>query len=856
MMRQECIEAVSQALGRALTQAQSQDIENRIARAMRQLAVDDLNGWRAMSEADRLAAAAERAAADMQAEVALKERRIALTALRHDAVHSYLERSRFSPIDALARSLMFMSDGKSGTLSVESKTQAIRNHALGQMLDVFDTAKGGLLGLVTDPAKTLAIARELRGTRTGDADAARAAQAFRDVSTQLRERFNRAGGDIGRLENWGFPQSHSQHLVATGGGGLRGDAARAMWVDDAIAGLDRGQYVNENGTLMNDGQLRELLSAAWETLATNGANKIEPGRGLPGRGLVANHGSAERILHFRDAESYIRYAEKYSESTILETMRRHVEGLARDIALTETFGPNPHLAFRYWRERATQQMKMREPERTEKIEAKARWLDTVYQNTAGTKEPPVNAALAEGMDTYRAANVGARLGSAALVAAITDPATSALTAVHNGIPAWQVMANEVRTLNPANPTDRRVALRAGLGINQYLGAMNRWGMDGMARDGQVSGRIARYAGGMASAVMKFSGMNAVTRAGQQAFGSVLLDSLGEMTRAAGGLDAAPNAKLARRLKDAGIGDTVYSVWKLAQPEDWRGMGDSVLTAESIYRVSDEALEAAARAENTTPARLRERAATELMAYVDGETNMAIIEPGVRERTALYGGTRRGTLGGEVLRGALQFKAFPISILMRHGARAMSMPTGIGKIGYSAALIGMTTLLGGVALQLGEVVSGRDPQDTTNPQFWSRALLKGGGLGIFGDLMFQDYTKYGSSVGALAAGPLGGDIEDLTKLVLANIQRGAEGKDTDVGARAVRMLKGKIPFANLWYTKAATDRLLFNQLQELASPGYLRRMEQRARTEFQQQYFWRPGEAVPQRGPDLGRVLAQ
>jgi hypothetical protein len=210
----------------------------------------------------------------------------------------------------------------------------------------------------------------------------------------------------------------------------------------------------------------------------------------------------------------------------------------------------------------------------------------------------------------------------------------------------------------------------------------------------------------------------------------------------------------------------------------------------------------------------------------------------------------------VLRGALQFKAFPISILMRHGARAMSMQTGIGKIGYTGGLLLTTTLLGGVALQLGEIVSGRDPQDTTNPQFWTHSLLKGGGLGIFGDLLFQDYTRFGSSVGALAAGPLGGDIEELTKLVLANIQRGAEGKETDVGARAVRMLKGKTPFANLWYTKAATDRLLFNQLQELASPGYLNRMEQRARKEFQQQYYWRPGEVAPQRGPDLGRVLAQ
>ncbi|KNE28169.1 hypothetical protein [Achromobacter spanius] len=859
-MRQECIEAVSRALGgRSLTQAEVTNIENRIAMAMRKMAAEDITAWRGMSEADRMVTAADRAARDIAADAALKRRRVALTALRHDAIKNYLERpGQKDPLEALSRSLMFYSDGKSGTLSVESIAQGIRNEAMGQMLDVFDSVKGGMLGLITDETKVLNMVRELRGQQTGDADAAKAARAYGEVSERLRDRFNRAGGNIGRLENWGFPQAHSQRLVATGGGDMKGAEARAAWVEDAMGGLDRGQYVNEDGSLMNDTQVRELLGAAWETLATNGANKIEPGRGGPASGMVANHGSAERILHFKDAESWIAYAQKYSDTSILETMLRHVDGMARDISLTETFGPNPHLQFRFWREWGVKEMSLRNPENAEKITARARWLDTVYQNTAGTKEPPVNAAFAEGMDTYRALNTAARLGSAALTAAVTDPATNAMTAIYNGLPVMQVMTNELRALNPANVADRRAALRAGLGINQYLGAMNRWGIDGMARDSQVSGRMARYATGAASAVMKFSGMNAVTRAGQQAFGSVLLDTLGDMTRAAGGLDAAPNARLAQRLKQSGITDDVYGVWKLAQPEDWRGMGDTVLTPESIYRIADADLAGAAEAAQTTPQRLREQAATQLAAFLDSETNMAIIEPGVRERSFMYRGTRRGTLGGELLRGALQFKAFPIAILMRHGYRAMSTPGGWGKGAYIAGLMGLTTVLGGIALQLGEVVSGRDPQNMepfTN-NFWTRSLLKGGGLGIFGDLMFQDYTRYGTSIGGLMGGPLGGDVEDMAKLVLGNVQRGAEGKETDVGARAVRMLKGKIPFANLWYTKAATDRMIFNQLQELVSPGYLRRMEDRARKEFGQQYYWRPGEATPRRGPDLERALPQ
>ncbi|KXA74403.1 hypothetical protein CBR67_02920 [Bordetella hinzii] len=95
-----------------------------------------------------------------------------------------------------------------------------------------------------------------------------------------------------------------------------------------------------------------------------------------------------------------------------------------------------------------------------------------------------------------------------------------------------------------------------------------------------------------------------------------------------------------------------------------------------------------------------------------------------------------------------------------------------------------------------------------------------------------------------------------KATMGNVQRTAEGRDSDSGAAAIRLLKGKIPCANLWYTKAATDRLIFNQLQELASPGYLRRMERGARKEFGQEYFWRPDSAVPDRAPDLSRAAGQ
>lgn len=862
-MRAECIDAVSKALGRRITQTEAQGIEGRINQAMRRLAADDRHAWLGMTYSERMLAAADRAAGDVAADAALKRRRVALTVLRHDSIKSYLDNnaSRFKggiasvggEIEALKRILSFYSDGKSGTLSIESTANSIRDEALGQIMDVFDVTQGRMMGLFTNKEGVLALVRELRGQSSGNADAAKAAQTFRGTADRLRQRFNRAGGNIGRLEDWGMPQSHSQQLVARAG--------KKQWVQDYISWVDRNRYTNVDGTLMSDVELSEFLENAWDSIATNGANKLEPGK-ISGHGLRANRGSQERQIHFKDAESYIAAQQKYSDTPMLQTITGYVDRMARDIALVETLGPNPNQMMKYWSDAAMKVMKERRPKDSGKIDADVTRLETLYNEVSGAQSAIGSQALAEGFDSYRSLNVGSRLGSAVLTAALTDPASMAVTAVHNGIPVNRVFMNELRTLNPANAVDRRQALRAGLGIQQFLGAINRFGTDGLARDSEVSGKIARYSQSAAAGVMRLSGMNAVTRAGQQAFGTVMMDSLGSLTRGAyslsalakkgGALDS--DARLARRLQSYGITDAEFDVWKMAQPEDWRGLGDSVLTPESIYRLSDQELEPMANAQGVSTTVLRERAATRLLAVVGAETNMAVIEPGARERAAMYGSfnQRRGTWSAEMWRSALQFKAFPISMMMRHGQRALGQQSTAAKVGYIAGLVSLTTVFGALALQAGEVATGRDPRDMTDLRFWTAAFLKGGSLGIYGDFLFADYTKYGGSLAGIAGGPILGDLETFGKATLGNIQRAGEGKEAS-GAAAVQLLKGKLPFANFLYTKAITDRMIFNQLQEMASPGYLRRMERRARKEFKQDYFASP-DGRRLRAPDLLRSL--
>lgn len=843
-MRPECIQAVTQAIGRSLNQQEIQGIENRVRRNMKQLAQTDAT-WQSKTAADRLNEAAAKSAKDLVEEANLKKKRVALTILAHDRIDSYMKRFPERPLEGLDRMLAFSADGKSGILSIESSTRAIRDDSLSRMLDVIDQTKGKFLGLFQDEAGNLALVRELHGEDSGSAVAKTAAKQFKDTAEQLRQRFNRAGGDVGFLDDWSMPRDHSQVKVAKD---------QAKWVADHVQWANRGKYLKEDGSPMNDAELTDFLQHAWVTLATGGANKIEPGQAA-GNGMRANRGSESRQIHYKDAESFIAAQKAYGDRNLLELLIGHIDRASRDIALVEALGPNPSNQMRYFLDAGQKAMDTAKPGDLAKTAKQRKKIEHLFEEVAGTREPPVSAALANGFDTYRALNVASRLGSAVLTS-VTDQGTLGLTASMNGMPVMKVFANELRMLNPASAGDRRMAQRAGLGLNQLIGSLNRFGADGLGTNEQVAGRIAKFSQTAASKVMQASGLNALTAGSQRAFGATMLDTLGDMSRRHDSLAAMDPAD-AKRLAGQGVTDTDWSVWRMAQPEDWRGVGDTVLTANSIYRIPNADLVAMAQQLKTTPQRLKDQAATKLLGAVLDETNMAIIEPGAREKAMMHGGVERGTAKGELLRSFWQFKSFSIGMIMRHGARGMAQE-GWGKAGYLAALVASTTVLGGMAIQLGEVAAGRDPKDITDDKKWGvpglrfglASFLKGGAMGLYGDFLFSDTSQGGSSPLAALGGPIAGDLEAIFKLK----DNAADGEVNQTGGKLVRLLKSHLPGANLWYTKAATDHLIFNQLQEYFSPGYLRRMKQRARKEFNQSYWWEPGDSTPDRAPNLGAAV--
>ncbi|ELZ5060666.1 hypothetical protein UYK21_003369 [Enterobacter hormaechei] len=824
-MRQECINAVQQAAQRTLTAREIQNIEDRIYRNMRHLARNDPASWRQMTDAERLRRAGQLAADELQQEAGLKRRRVALTIAARQRLDAFINsyQGTDGKLEALNRTIAFHADGKSNFLSVESRGKATRDYALSQIQEAFEAVDPRFFHLFEDEKGVRDLVFEIRGQDTGNVKAKKGAKAWADVTELLRRRFNDAGGDIGYLENWGIPQHHSMEKV--------GRATREQWVSDVIGKLDRKYYIKEDGQLMSDAEVTAFLGEAYNTIATGGLNKLSDS-GMRLSGARANRGNASRQIHFKDADSYLEYQRQYGDRSLWEVMVGHLEGISKDIALVETYGPNPDHVFRSILDEVTAATATANPQRTGRVRRLANSTENLYNFISGKTQPIANPHIARWSDNIRNWMVASRLGSA-LLASFSDLGTMYLSAKVTNLPMNQLFRNQLEAMNPANRTELARARRAGLAMESLLGSVNRWAMDNMGPS------VSRWA---ATAVMRASGLTAWSDAHKRAYGVTMMGSLGDIVTRTPDLASLDSGDF-RILKSKGVTDQDFSVWKLADQEDWGKGNNTMLTPESIMRIPDDAVRHIG-----APERVKFDAMRRLLGAVAEEVDMAVITPGAREQMVTGGGLQRGTWKGELVRSVFLFKSFPISVVMRHWSRAMGMPSAGGRAAYIGTFIASTTILGALSQQLNDMASGRNPREMTGeeaPKFWLGALLKGGGLGLYGDFLLSDHTRYGGGALASMLGPVAGLVDDVVKLGQGIPLNAVEGKPEQTGGDLVKLGKGLIPGANLWYAKAALDHMIFNQMQEYFSPGYLRKVEQRSKKQFNQTYWWRPQDTLPQ-----------
>lgn len=839
-MKDRCIEAVAKAAGRTLTQAEVQGIEQRIVKHKRLLALRDRAAYLAMGEDQRLAEAAKGAALELVSEAGKKKQRIARTIAVHDQIETYVASQKAAGMDgmeALERYLAWFADFKNKGQSLESLSQAISADYTRRLVDLYDNMGPRAFGLFQNEKGIRALVYETFGvdsTKVATPAIAQTAKAvskvWTDVVEDMRKHFNRLGGEIGKLEDWRFPQVHDQLSVAKAG--------FQNWTNDVLAmGIDRNRYVKEDGNLMTEAELRDFLKESWTSIATGGANKREPGRAI-GNAMRARRHAESRVLHFSNPEGFLAYQAKYGTEDVYSVMMGHVRTMAQEIANLEKFGPNSDLMFDYWLERVVKEETIAKPEKQGKIMAKAASLENLYDYLTGRTQPVANRWISNTFDTLRSWIVATRMGSG-YISSLPDNATMRLTAFVNNIPEVKLARNQLAYLNPLNRNELALARRAGLSLETMMGQVNRWGSDSFG---------PRWSKKAANLTMRISGLNAATEGRRRAFGVSMMGSIGSTVKRYNKLADIKTIDK-RVLTGSGVSEDTFKVWKLAELEDFGNGNDTMLTPESIYRIPDSKLVGMGE-----PAALRQDAVLKLLGMVLDETNMAVVMPDARQR-AWLASWRKGTWSGEIVASFMLFKGMPLAIVRKNFTRGVyGMDTTAGKAAYLAAFVASTTVLGAVATQIYEMVNGRDPKDMTSGKFWAQAMLKGGSLGVYGDFLFQVNSSYGNTPLAVLSGPVAGYAEDLIGLTQGSIIRAAQGKESNFGPNAVRFIKNNIPLQNLWYTRAVTDRLIFNNLQDMAQPGYTRRVEQRMRREYGQDFWWKMNEAAPRRAPNLQRAI--
>ncbi len=832
-MRAECIEEVQRALGRSITAQEAKGIEERVNRAIKRLAVRDPEGFRRLSRAERMEQASKLASEDLVREAQKRKQRVELQAQTHARNVGALQSARESGapmFNALARLLR----------QTETYVKGVEQQYFSALMDTWQSTSPRLFGMIDDAKGAADLVREIFGEDTGNATARAGAKAWREAAEAMRTRFNEAGGDIRRRLDWHLPQPHDSVKIRAVDG--------TTWVRDVLPLLDRRQYVNPDGMFMSDVQVTDSLMAIKTVLDTQGLAGFEPEPDFRARRMLARRHEEPREIHFKDAAGWLAYHAKYGRGNVLTALSSHVHALAREIALVEHFGPNPEAAFRALHDTARVDAAMhggKDMIGPFLVSTKSMWATlSGFSDKVFNADQRAYQRFAEIAQGARNVETFGKL-QGALLSSVTDIPTFFITAGFNRLPLLEATANLVRAFAPSGGL-KPWANRAGLVAESVISDMNRWAENNVGHG---------WSGRLSNATMKVSLLQGWTDAIKRAFSVTMMGGLGKLSRVAwGALDEADRARLSAK----GVTEVDWRVFQLATPENWRG--SAMLTPEAIQAIPDIELKSLG-----DPARVRNQAISRLLGAIVDESEYAAVSPDIYSRSALLRGTQKGTVEGEILRSLALFKSFPFAMISRHWMRAFEADRFAGldgrasRVAYAATVAFGTTLFGAAAMQLKDLRDGKDPRDMVQPKFWAAAFAQGGGAGILGDFAYTGIggtNRYDQSLWSNLLGPVASSVEDIAKLTLGNLGEAARGEPTHAGAETLRIARSHLPLVNLWYAKSVIDHAFLQDVQESLSPGYLARMRRRANRDWNQDFWWQPGETTPDRAPDFSRAFGE
>ena len=849
-MRQECLDTVSQVMGRRFTNEEGDALVERIQAAMTELRRADPN-FSSKSFDDQVAQAANVLALESTQRAARRKEVYLLQAVKQNQALTKMDRlAKEEDTHAYKAVGRMMAD-------IDHKAKGIANDYLSDMLDTINGIGSKWFGMIEDPKDVYDFVCEAFGQNSGNERAKQAWAAWQKTAESLRLRANANGADIGKLDYGYIPQSHDGWKLTKAHRILKtkGRSAKDAWIDFISPLLDRSQYVDEYGHPMSDDRYREMLGRVYDTIITNGSTEDDIFRIAQNRPetLAQRQRFPHRKLHFKSPEAWIEYESKFAKGSLSSTLIQHVQKMASTIAIMEDWGPEPQATFDLLKFTADQVAnnaikQMQEANTATGVRGRISSmrnaftrnfqykdsqgvfvnLDQIWSVLTGEayRVETNNRPLADFMQGWRNLEVAGKLGKA-FITSFSDIPTYFIATGFNRMG----YLDGLKFLGRAYGRDwKEFAARTGIMAESMISDFNRWAGDNLGEN---------WTGKVANATLRASFLTGFTDATRRAFSLNMMASMGKLINTDWN---ALNTFDRARLENADITMSDWQIYQAAGVDTFKGV--SFLNPKSIRELSgfDELA--------------KQQAESKLIAFVVQESERASLEPDLITRASTTRGRQKGTAEGELARALFLFKSFPIAMMRQHYQRAQFL----GRYGdrgdrlkYAASLIVGTTVMGAISLQVQNLLNGKDLQDTSSREFWLNAFTKGGGLGFLGDFIanqVSENARYGAYSTVQFLGPQASTALEALDTLTKATGNALYDKETRPLASTVRLIRSHMPFVNMWYTSTAIDRYVMNDIQEYLSPGYLARMERRTYRSWGQGYWWGPRDNTPRRAPRM------
>ncbi len=759
-----------------------------------------------------------------------------------------------NPADALR--IFIAGDETSPIPAIAPMAKSLTGFYHAELNRVLSTFGRNIFGQVRNKAQLSNMVRELFGNGTGDRMAGDLAEAAKQTLDRARRDFNAAGGDVGKLENYGLPMHHEGRAIEAAGFDEWRDFIWNKLDWNRITDFETEQpFAVAGGLPPAGGRADEFLREIYRNVTTDGWAKREAS--FMDRGLsVSSRRSASRVLHFKGGDEWLDYNSRFGSEDPFTTLVSALDGYARDTASMRVLGPNPSAGLTYLSqvaEKAAQETPWGSSRNAtvNEVRKASRKAAAMLDLHSGAAQAPVDEHLGNFLAGTRAVLVSAQLGSAA-VSAVTDVGFQAVAGRKIGLDPGGVIGKMMKELGSATTDAARKAVNAAGGDLEIRSRRNQAIRKGLIADSlaNVGAAQARYMGDvftpetaarLSDFVLRASGLTKWTEAGRHAF---QLEFMGYLADNSGRGWDAMDPPLRNVLERKGF-----------TAEDWDAIRSTELHDEdgATFLVP---LEIRGRTD-LEPGRADELA-LRLMSTIHEQTEFAIPSASLEGQAVFLDQTRPGTLIGELARSGFMYKTFGMSVLYNQIRRTMSYQGAWSRIGYASGMMALTAVMGAVALQMKEIVKGRDPRPMDTPEFLGAAILQGGGFGIFGDFLSSESSRFGGGIESTLAGPVFGAAGDVLSLGISTAK--APFSDSgNLGREASNFLRYNTPVTGIWYAKAAFQRGLFDNLQRMVDPEAeraWRKAERKRVREYGNASWWESGDALPHRGPDLGNVVSR